>query len=318
MEISVIIPTYQRPVYLAQAIKSISDQDFCADNYEVLIVDNSPQSTSELMDLCSEFAKPKVRYFHVPQKGLHNARHEGARQARGDILVYIDDDVVCDKDLLTELFRLYSDPQVGCVGGRVLPRFEADPPDWLALFPKWYLSILDDADGPKEIEYIFGCNFSIRKKLLFELNGFNTDGFADKAFWWYRGDGEIGLLRKVHAAGRKVMYNPSAKVLHVIPGERLTIKYFKERAFKSGIEAGFAKYHYNDSEFNYVSLFLRSAAFAFYYCGHKLFSLLRLHTDLKHKHEVIAQIYKARCFYEFKLITDSRLRRFVKELQTGL
>jgi hypothetical protein len=52
------------------------------------------------------------------------------------------------------------------------------------MFPKWYLSILDDSEGPKEVQYIYGCNFSIRRSLLFELGGFNPDGFDDKKMWW--------------------------------------------------------------------------------------------------------------------------------------
>jgi len=113
---------------------------------------------------------------------------------------------------LTEILGPYRSPDIGCAGGRILPRWEIKPPDWINMFSKWYLSILDEDGEKQEVQWIYGCNFSIRKKLLFELGGFNPDAFDEKKLWWMRGDGEIGLLRKVHDIGREVIYNPKAIV----------------------------------------------------------------------------------------------------------
>ena len=192
--------------------------------------------------------------------------------------------------------------------GKILPQWEANPPDWINRFPKWYLSILDDEDGPKEVEWIYGCNFSIRKNLLFDAGGFNPDAFGAKKMWWYRGDGEIGLLRKVHSAGKKVIYNPKAIVWHCIPKKRMTIGYFQERAFKSGIESSYSTYHYNDEPLNIIKPFFRTCVFGIYWVAH---NILRLRDNTKHK--ITASYNKARCLYELRLMLDEKLRKSVKE-----
>ncbi|MCJ7653807.1 MAG: glycosyltransferase, partial [Dehalococcoidia bacterium] len=282
MRASVIIPTYQRPVSLADALESVRIQNFPAEEYEILIVDNAPDTTQQVSLLCDISKKPSMRYIHEPHNGLHNARHAGARAAKGEILVYVDDDVKCDGNFLTEILRPYSDPQVGCAGGKILPKFEGELPEWLNMFPKWYLSILDDNNGPKEVQYIYGCNFSIRRSLLFELGGFNPDGFGDKKLQWMRGDGEIGLLRKVHATGKKAIYNPAAVLWHFIPKERLSIEYFQERAFKNGIEASFSKHRYSNNSLTPVKLLLRAAVFGMYCIFHNVLSFIPNQSNIKH------------------------------------
>jgi glucosyl-dolichyl phosphate glucuronosyltransferase len=312
MRASIIIPTYQRPVSLADALESVRIQNFPAEEYEILIVDNAPDTTRQVSLLCDISKKPSMRYIHEPHNGLHNARHAGARVAKGEILVYVDDDVKCDGNFLTEILRPYSDPQVGCAGGKILPKFEGEPPEWLNMFPKWYLSILDDNDGPKEVQYIYGCNFSIRRSLLFELGGFNPDGFGNnEKMRWCREDGEIGLLRKVHATGRKVIYNPAAVVWHYIPKERLTVEYFRERAFKSGIEASFSKHRYSNNSLHPVNLFLHAGAFGMCYILHNVLSFIPSKHSVKHR--MTASYHKARFLYELKLAFNDDLKKLVKK-----
>lgn len=310
MKFSVIIPTYQRPPFLIDALESVRTQNFPADEYEIIVVDNATSPTPEVASLCGS-AQPLMRYIHEPHNGLHNARHTGARAAKGEILVYVDDDVRCDSSFLNEILKPYSDPQVGCAGGKILPKFEDEPPEWLNMFPKWYLSILDDNNGPKEVQYIYGCNFSIRRSLLFELGGFNPDGFGDKKLQWMRGDGEIGLLRKVHATGKKVIYNPAAVVWHFVPKERLTVKYFRERAFKSGIEASFSKHRYSNSPLNPVRLILYAGAFGMCYILHNVLSFTPSEHSVKHR--MAASYHKARFLYELKLAFNGDLKKLVKK-----
>jgi len=305
---SVIIPTHNRPDLLRNTIKSVLEQNF--ENYEIIVVDNACSQDTEKIarSFAIDLHQRSVGYICEPHPGLHNARHAGARAAKGDILLYIDDDVVADKDLLIETFKYYEDPSVGCVGGKILPKWEIEPPDWIKSFPKWYLSILDDEDGPKEVQWLYGCNFSIRRELLFNLGGFNPDAFGDRKLWWYRGDGEIGLLRKVHHAGKKVLYNPKAIVWHFIPCARMTAEYFEDRAFRSGIESSYSKYRYSKEAFNAVKLTFHASVFGIYWGAH---TILRLRDNIKHK--IDASYNKARCLYELRLIFDKDLRRTIRE-----
>ena len=172
----------------------------------------------------------------------------------------IDDDVICDSNWLSELIKPYSDPEAGCVGGKILPKWEATPPEWVKLYPS-YLSLLDLGSEIKELKTpkIYGCNLSIRRSLLFEVGGSNPDVFGDRKLIWYMGDGETGLLRKVLIAGKKIMHTSHAIVWHVIPESRLTISYFKKRSFIEGISASFSAYR--TDKFSRFKLFYRSCKF---------------------------------------------------------
>lgn len=312
IKVSVIISTYNRPELLEKTIESLKQQDFSG--YEVIVVDNACSDNMRILlesqirdaDIC----RCSIKYIQEPNIGLHNARHAGAKIAQGEILLYVDDDVITDKNLLQEVVEPYSDPDVGCVGGKILPKWEVEPPELLSLFPNWYLSILDDDGELREVNYIYGCNFSIRRNLLFELGGFNPDAFGHKKMWWYRGDGEIGLLRKVHSVGKKVIYNPKAVVWHFIPKERLTVEYFKERAFKSGIEASFSKYRYSNNSLCLLKLLLGASVFGMYYIFHTILAFIPSKEGIRHK--VTSSYYKARCLYELRSAVDRNLQKFVK------
>lgn len=308
IKISVIIPTYKGSKILGDTIRSLREQrHLIPQDYEIIVVDNS--SSEEVSNIVEKEKGliPLIRYVEESNLGLHNVRHRGAKEAKANILLYIDDDIIADSNLLFEIIKCYDDTEVGCVGGKILPKWEVEPPQWLNLFPKGYLSILDDKEGPKAVQWLYGCNFSIQKGLLFEIGGFNPDAFGEKKMWWYRGDGEIGLLKKVHHTGKKIIYNPKAIVWHVIPQSRLKIDYFKERAFKSGIEASYSNYRYFD-QFSKLRFFLQPLISGGFYCI-RLSQGIFLR-DLRAKVEV--SYFKARCLYELRLLMDKKLKEFAK------
>jgi glycosyltransferase involved in cell wall biosynthesis len=235
---SIVVPTYERSAYLGEALLSVLGQDFPPERYEVIVVDNSP--TGEAQQTVEEVSEPSLRpvsYVREPTVGLHNARHAGARAAHGDILVYIDDDVIVHDGWLTAMTMPFADPRVACVGGKVLARWEAEPPVWWTRFDPGYLSLLDLGEEQMELESrtVHGCNMAVRRSVLYEVGGFNPDAIADRRLIWLRGDGEDGLQRRIRAAGYKVMYEPRAWLYHRIPAHRLTPQYFHWRAFIQGI-----------------------------------------------------------------------------------
>jgi glycosyltransferase involved in cell wall biosynthesis/predicted O-methyltransferase YrrM len=236
---SVIIPTYNRPAYLKDTTQSIQTQDFENEQYEILVVDNGPAAEAKsIVDEVNQNGLHPVQYVREPRVGLHNARHAGAREARGEILVYVDDDVVVHPNWLTAIVSPFADPKVACVGGKVIPKWEVQPPNWWSQVPDSYLSLLDLGEESKELHWpegAYGCNMAVRRSALYEVGGFNPDGMGDRQLIWFRGDGETGLHRKIYDAGYKVIYNPQAWLYHCIPASRLTPQYFHWRAFIQGI-----------------------------------------------------------------------------------
>ena len=314
IQISVIVPTHNRSEYLRNTIISLQEQNFPKDDYEIIVVDNnSTDDTSEVVEECNRKSKKEVVYVREQEIGLHNARHAGARAAKGEILAYVDDDVICDANWLFELIKPYIDSEVGCVGGKILPKWEAEPPEWVNQYPS-YLSLLDLGDEVKELKTpkIYGCNFSIRKSLLFEVGGFNPDAFGDKKLIWYRGDGETGLLVKVLSVGVKLIHTPYAIVWHVIPENRLTVRYFKKRSFIQGISSSFSAYR--TDKFSRFKLLYRSCKFGIISIICKILALIGkiLKKEGYFKYEFAASAFKSRFIYEFKLIYDKKLRESVE------
>ncbi|MCW1300571.1 MAG: glycosyltransferase family 2 protein [Candidatus Parvarchaeota archaeon] len=249
MFLSVIIPTRNRAKYLAGALASITGQTYPQELFEVIVVDNG--STDNTKEVCQSFNDriKNLRYFYEPTPGLHVGRHLGMREAKSEILVYADDDIEAFPTWLEAIAESFQNPEVVLVGGKNLPKWEAEPPDWiLKMWEKdkngnrilGYLSILDLGDEKKFISpfHVFGCNFSIRKNILLEAGGFHPDAMP-KELIIYRGDGETHVSEYIHKKKYKVFYHPDASVHHLIPGERLTFYYYCQRAYYQAISDAF-------------------------------------------------------------------------------
>lgn len=246
MLISIIIPTYNRPRVLLQALKSLPEQTL--EDFELLVVDNA--ADVEIKNMVAEFnqtARVRVNYIPEPQLGLHNARHAGAKKAKGDVLVFTDDDATFDPGWLQAYANAFTEyPQMVAAGGPVRPVWEAPPPQWLLDYmgdSKMFtiLSLMEplaefrlDSQG-----FFFGVNMAIRRDVLFKVGGFNPESFGD--IWL--GDGESGLNRKLWKDNLLVGYVPGAIVYHHIPPSRMTVDYFCRRMANEGACDMYSHYH---------------------------------------------------------------------------
>lgn len=189
-----------------------------------------------------------VTYHAVPDIGLHNGRHAAVREGSGDVLAYLDDDVVVEPGWLQSLTKAFADPDVHLVGGPCHPRYEDVPPNWLNEFwsttadARWCapLSLVDAGDVVKDIDpmLVFGANFAIRRSTLVRVGGFHPDALP-WALRMFRGDGESWVSSQVRSLGLRALYHPGAAVQHRVPAERMTDAYLERRAFIQGISDAF-------------------------------------------------------------------------------
>ncbi|MBD2775939.1 glycosyltransferase family 2 protein [Iningainema tapete] len=248
MLISVIIPTYNRLDVLLQALKSLQEQTL--ENFELLVIDNAAAHKIEsAVTKFNQTAKVRVKYIPEPQLGLHNARHTGAKNAQGDVLVFTDDDATFDPGWLQAYAQAFTaHPQMVAAGGPVRPVWEASPPQWLLDYmgdSKMFtiLSLMEpyaefrlDAQG-----FFFGVNMAIRCDVLFKVGGFNPESFGD--IWL--GDGESGLNRKLWDNNLLIGYIPDAIAYHHVPPSRMTVDYFCRRMANEGACDMYSHYHNN-------------------------------------------------------------------------
>src|SRR5262249_30254313 len=247
MSISCIIPTVNRSALLRNAINSLIKQTVSQDMYEILIVDNgSRDDTKEISQhIIKETANRQIRYIFESEPGQLAGRHRGALEAKGELLVFVDDDIEATSGWLQAIFETFKSPQVQLVGGRNLPKFEVEPPAWLESFfdatcdggtSCGWLSLLDLGRSELEIgpNYVWGLNFAIRRRALRDLGGFHPDCISQE-LQRFQGDGESGLTMKARSYGYRAVYQPKATIYHIIPASRMTPEYFEQRAYYQGV-----------------------------------------------------------------------------------
>lgn len=250
--LSVVIPTRNRSDLLHRALLSLAEQQVPAARFEVLVVDNG--STDGTRDVALGFRDKLagLRYFFAPDPGLHVGRHVGFKEARGDLLAYLDDDARVTPTWAVTIIDCFRDPAVALVGGNNYPDFEDTPPSWLLRLwgvhnPAFggqaitSLSVLKLADGRREVSpyLIWGCNFSIRRDVLREAGGFHPDGVPQQQIR-FRGDGETHVSRYVSSAGLVSLFDSGASVYHAVTKERMSMEYFRRRAFNQGVSDSYS------------------------------------------------------------------------------
>ncbi len=246
--ISVIIPTFNRSQQLDKTMKALLKIQTPASQFEIIIVDNG--STDETKNIVqkkqAENPDLSFRYFFDSTPGLLTGRHKGAQEAKGDVLTFIDDDVIVSPQWLNTIIDTMANRKdITFLTGPNLPQYESTPPEWLEYF--WnetpyggkmcaWLSLLDIGNQQVEIDPsdVWGLNFTIRKSDFIELGGFHPDNIP-KQYQQFQGDGETGLAIKGKEQNKKALYHPGVLLYHQIPTSRLTFEYFDNRAFYQGV-----------------------------------------------------------------------------------
>lgn len=250
MKLSVIIPTLNRSVLLEKVLISLSVQTFSQEQFEVIVVDNG--STDTTYTIVNSYATriKNLLYFFDSRPGLHVGRHKGFFEASSDILVYIDDDIEAWPTWLQTIYDSFTNKEIVLVGGRCLPKFEVEPPEWLKIM--WmsnvggvqnigHLSLIDLGDNVKLVNpfHVYGCNFAIRRSILFEAGGFHPDAMPQELIR-FRGDGESSVSKFIKTKGYKALYHPLASIYHWVPKSRMTTEYFCRRAYNQGISDSYS------------------------------------------------------------------------------
>ncbi len=232
-KVTVAIPTYNRAEFLRQTLAGLATQHFPRDHFEVIVIDNN--SRDHTRTVVEEFASahPAPRYIHEPQQGLDYARNRAIAEARGDVIVFGDDDILVQPDWLAQIsVPLLADTarRIGAVGGEVIPVFPDGLPDWVR---EWHAPLAFRPDlgpaGPKQSP--MGANLAFPKWVFEQLGPFHTA--LDRAAGNYFSGGDSEMIRRVRAAGLEVWFAPGAAVQHQMPASRTTFPYAARHAFDS-------------------------------------------------------------------------------------
>jgi len=247
---SVIIPTYNRADVIIRALETWTKQNITGDEFEVIIVDNN--STDTTAELVRRFVEkyPNFKYLKEQKAGSTNARHAGVRIAKSEVLIFADDDGLFNENCIEEIVNVYqSNTEVDAVAGKIEILWDKKPPEWIAPY-EFMLGKLDYGDKVVVDRDIFlnGGLFSIKKNVFNKLHGFNPDLIGD----YLVGDGDTGLVIKLHNNKHLIGWTPYAQMQHMqFVDKQGTVKDMGRRFYNVGISTSYGKYRAEHFKWNF-------------------------------------------------------------------
>jgi len=258
---TIAICTYNRATVIEHSIKSVLSQTASRSNYEILIIDNNcTDNTVEIVNKYSSM-NDNIRLVNEQNQGLSYSRNRAIEEARGEIIVFIDDDAEMCPDYLNNLKKVFDEEKnIGAAGGPV-------EVGWLEPVPSWYETGLARAFNylyygsfRMKLKYprmIFGTNMAFPLSLLKKMGGFRTGigSIGEQSLssgemkMFHRIDknererlditgyaeSDIEILLQIEKKeGLPILYDPLLKVRHLISPERLTPEYILTKALWQG------------------------------------------------------------------------------------
>jgi glycosyltransferase involved in cell wall biosynthesis len=210
--LSVVIPTYNRCETLQKAICAHLNQTALENISEIIVVDDgSTDSTKDVVMRLSEASSLSIRYFRQANKGPAAARNVGVREARSELVLFTDDDIIPEPTLTAQHLdwhRRFPDLPIAVLGKVTWAQEVKATP-----FMKWYgsdaLFAYAHFIGRTELDYtdFYTCNLSLKTAFL-RRNGVFDEEFKVAAYE------DVELAYRLKKAGMRLLYNPNALAYH--------------------------------------------------------------------------------------------------------
>ena len=235
VDVSVIMPTFNRAHWLGEAIDSVVAQDLGELRIEIVVADNnSTDDTQAVAAAAAERAATHgvpVRTYLERRKGDAQARNRAVAESRGRWLAFFDDDQFATDRWLVELVRCAERFDVPVVGGPVLLAIDDDQRERLGRICREQLREIDLSTDVREYvgkELPGTGNALVRRSLFDDLGGF-SESFPS-------GGSDSDFFLRARNAGHKLLYNPRSPIRHRVDKNRLTPAYLQWSALASGAE----------------------------------------------------------------------------------
>jgi GT2 family glycosyltransferase len=203
--ISVIVPTLNRPGPLAECLAAMAAQDYPAERFEVIVVDD--ESACRLEEVVSSFRdRLDVKFLRQRRAGCGPARNNGAGVARGELLAFTDDDTRPKQDWLSRLGERFLASPGHAIGGRTINALSDNICSAASqmLIDVLYAHYNLGAGGPM---FFAGNNIAVPAQGFEALKGFDP-GFHLSAAE------DRDFCERWLASGRSMVYAPEAVVFH--------------------------------------------------------------------------------------------------------
>lgn len=238
MLITVAICTWNRAALLDQTLAEMRNLSVPEGvDWELLVVNNKcTDATDETIAKYSQSLP--IRRLYEPEAGVSNARNCAVREARGEYIMWTDDDVLVAPNWMTAyVAAFHAFPDAAIFGGDIKPWFEGDSPAWLT--DNWQVvknayATRDFGNSTAPITKFtipYGANCAIRtseqRRYIFD------PALGNNGSRWLRCE-ETNLILRMLEDGVPGRWVPDAPVRHYIPRERQTLAYLRQYYYGLG------------------------------------------------------------------------------------
>ncbi len=224
---SIIVVSHDRRESLEELLRSVRELSYDRERLEVVVVDNySTDGTAEAAQRLARECGGRLSALKLPRRlSAGAARNAGCREARGDVLVFVDSDCRVHRDWLERLVEPFRDPQVGIAGGA--DRFDPTQPD-LARCVDHVLTSFSTTGGlrgstrRKCFRFLPRTfNMAVRRDIFDEVRGFEDRTYGE----------DILLSATIRSRGYRIAHVPEACVFHK---RRAGFRAFARQVFRMG------------------------------------------------------------------------------------
>lgn len=231
--LTVVICTYKRPALLRKALQSMLEQKLDRVHFEVVVVDNnSEDETPEVVRIMNEKAG-NIRCVRERKQGLSHSRNRGCEEAKGDYVIYIDDDAKAHAKFLSLIRETIQEHAPDIMGGPIYPYYSETKPAWFK--DEYEIRHHARSTGWSTTCSVSGSSFVIRRGLLIELGLFDPNlGMVGDTVRLGEERAVLNRYRQRPVEEQKVYYHLSCLVYHHVPVAKMTPRYLLKRYFVAG------------------------------------------------------------------------------------
>ena len=233
LRFTIIIPTKNRRQVLEQLLDSIAAlNDIDRIRPEIIVADNnSDDDTWKCVNSMAKLFPTTLRTLKIVRAGKSAAINETVKTSTGNVLAFLDDDVVVDKDWLGAVREFFQEDNRQVGQGFIGLQSTPNDPEILKLV-EIYRTIpkLEYNSDVGKLHSLNGANFFISRELFNRVGGFDerlgpgASGTSE----------DVDLAWRLIRAGVSISYAPKAMAYHRIDRDRLTEEYFKQSHRRQG------------------------------------------------------------------------------------
>lgn len=208
-KVSVIIATYQREQVLCDTLRQVLSEPYV--NKEVLVIDQTKTHTPGTRNFL-ELVGDSIRYIPMDHPSVTEAENLGIREASGDIVLFLDDDVTFEPGLIERHVRNYDDPSISGVAGMVLEsgRTPVRRLPWVCWNTRFgYFFFRGDYAERVVVASAMEGNMSFRRRVLLDVGPID-ERFEENAYLW-----GMDLSVRVARAGGRIVHDPHTRLIHL-------------------------------------------------------------------------------------------------------